>query len=61
MIARIAFPRLPREKVMLEVSTYDLSKGGSRSPRVTDAEPISAFFVLQTVSYESATLSKKTL
>ena len=48
---------------MLQVSTYDLSKGGPHlsSLKVTDAEPISAFFVFQTVSYESANLSEKTL
>ncbi|CAA9214267.1 MAG: hypothetical protein AVDCRST_MAG42-134 [uncultured Chthoniobacterales bacterium] len=31
MIASSRFQRLPRQKLMLQVSTYDLSKGRSHS------------------------------
>jgi len=53
---------LRAEKVLLEVSTSICRRGRSNSVRSHNAEPISAFFVsMNRASYESATLSKKTL
>jgi len=50
---------LPGDKVMLEISPYDLSKGRNHiSPKVA-ARTGSAFFRL--VDMKSTTLSKKTL
>jgi hypothetical protein len=49
---------LPAEKLLLQVSPYDLSKGRMNFRRSYNAELISAFFVsMNHASYESATLS----
>jgi hypothetical protein len=48
---------LPADKVMLEVSPYDLSKGRITC-RQNDPRTCSAFFVsTESLSYESATIS----
>ena len=57
----MAEPRLPEDKLMLQISPYDLSNRGSL-PAVnqSNAENGSAFVVRSTITfYESATISEE--
>ena len=59
---RLHFIRiLPGDKVMLEVSPYDLSKGRITYRQKWPADELRVFRPPESICYESATISKKTL